>query len=342
MNDQTKPLLEVKNLHTSFASLSKKVAAVRGASFSLERGETLGIVGESGSGKSVMAKSLTRLLPSVAASIDQGEILYQGQDLLQLREKELRNIRGKEIGMIFQDPMTSLNPTMRIGDQIVEGYFLHHPHVSQEEGEKRALELLERVGVSEGKARLKQYPHELSGGMRQRVMIAIAMISSPSILVADEPTTALDVTIQAQILELLKEIQQKEQMSILLITHDFSIVSGFCDRVLVMYAGEIVESATVDELFSSPKHPYTKRLLRSIPRLDLPYCRKLYTIEGSPPDLSRPITGCPFAERCAQKEPICTQKKPKKTPLTKSHAVSCLLYESTAKKEEDKECLLPL
>ena len=173
-------------------------------------------------------------------------------------------------------------------------------------------------------------------------MIAIAMISSPSILVADEPTTALDVTIQAQILELLKEIQQKEQMSILLITHDFSIVSGFCDRVLVMYAGEIVESATVDELFSSPKHPYTKRLLRSIPRLDLPYCRKLYTIEGSPPDLSRPITGCPFAERCAQKEPFCTQKKPKKTALTKSHAVSCLLYESTAKKEEDKECLLPL
>ncbi|QVL56896.1 MAG: ABC transporter ATP-binding protein [Simkaniaceae bacterium] len=332
-----KDLLEVENLHTSFLTLSRKVAAVRGVSFHLKQGETLGIVGESGCGKSVMARSLTRLLPSISSRIDKGRIIYRGEDLLLKSERELRKVRGKEIGMIFQDPMTSLNPTMRIGDQIIEGYALHHPNASKEEMEGHALDLLKRVGVSEAASRLKQYPHELSGGMRQRVMIAIAMISSPNILIADEPTTALDVTIQGQILGLLKEIQEKEGMSIILITHDFSIVAGFCDRVIVMYAGEIVESAPVEELFSSPKHPYTRRLLNSIPRLDLPSKRKLYSIHGSPPDLSTKIKGCAFAKRCPHAMHLCHDGKPQSHFVSKDHNVSCWLFDPRIKRQEEKK-----
>ncbi len=322
-----KELLEVENLHTSFSSLSKKIAAVRGVSFKLKKGETVGIVGESGCGKSVMARSLTRLLPSVSAKIEKGAVFYKGEDLLLKSERELRKIRGKEIGMIFQDPMTSLNPTMRIIDQIIEGYVLHHPDKSKEEAALRALSLLEKVGISDAHVRLRQYPHELSGGMRQRVMIAIAMISSPSILIADEPTTALDVTIQAQILDLLKGIQKKEKMSILLITHDFSIVAGFCDRVVVMYAGEVVESASVDELFSAPKHPYTRRLLNSIPRLDLPTKKQLYSIHGSPPDLSYKIKGCSFAKRCPHAMHICSDGKPKEIEVSPDHHTACWLFD---------------
>lgn len=341
MKQTENPLLSVENLHTSFSTLSKKVAAVRGVSFQLEKGETLGIVGESGSGKSVMARSLTRLLPSISARIDEGMILYKEDDLLRLKEKELRKIRGKEIGMIFQDPMTSLNPTMRIGNQIIEGYALHHPTATKEEMEGRAIDLLKRVGVSEASSRIRQYPHELSGGIRQRVMISIAMISSPNILIADEPTTALDVTIQAQILELLKEIQEKEGMSILLITHDFSIVAGFCDRILVMYAGKIVESATTQELFSAPKHPYTRRLLNSIPRLDLPIKRKLYSIHGSPPDLSKKMKGCAFAKRCPHAMHLCHDAKPKCYAMSETHQASCWLFDPRFKqeKEEEKTCL---
>ncbi|MCB1110352.1 MAG: ABC transporter ATP-binding protein [Chlamydiia bacterium] len=322
-----KHLLQIKNLSVSFSTLSKKVRALRGVSFHLKEGETLGIVGESGCGKSVMAKSLTRLLPPVSSNIDQGEIYYKGEDLLLKKESELRKVRGKEIGMIFQDPMTSLNPTMRIGDQIIEGYALHHPHASREEMKQRALELLIRVSVSDAQSRLSQYPHELSGGMRQRVMIAIAMISSPNILIADEPTTALDVTIQAQILGLLKEIQKKEGMSIVLITHDFSIVAGFCDRVIVMYAGRIVESAPVDELFRSPKHPYTRRLLNSIPRLDLPSTRHLYSIHGSPPDLSSKIKGCAFSKRCPHAMHLCYDGIPSPIEVTPDHHTSCWLFD---------------
>lgn len=330
-------LLEVKDLHTSFSTLSKQVAAVRGVSFNLKQGETLGIVGESGCGKSVMARSLTRLLPAISSRIDKGRILYRGEDLLLKTERELRKVRGKEIGMIFQDPMTSLNPTMRIGDQIIEGYALHHPKASKEEMAGHALDLLKKVGVSEASSRLKQYPHELSGGMRQRVMIAIAMISSPNILIADEPTTALDVTIQAQILGLLKEIQEKEGMSIILITHDLSIVSGFCDRAIVMYAGEIVESATVEDLFSSPKHPYTRRLLNSIPRLDLPAKRKLYSIHGSPPDLSTKIKGCAFAKRCPHAMHLCHDGNPKCHTIAEGHSVACWLFDPRIKRQEEKQ-----
>ncbi len=336
-----KNLLEVEDLQTSFSSLSKKIIAVRGVSFQLKAGETLGIVGESGCGKSVMARSLTKLLPSNSASIDTGSIIYRGEDLLLKSERELRKIRGKEIGMIFQDPMTSLNPTMRIGDQIIEGYALHHPRATKEEMEGHALDLLKQVGLSEAAQRLKQYPHELSGGMRQRVMIAIAMISSPNILIADEPTTALDVTIQAQILGLLREIKEKEGMSIILITHDFSIVSGFCDRVIVMYAGEIVESAPVDKLFKSPKHPYTRRLLNSIPRLDLSSKQKLYSIHGSPPDLSRKIKGCAFAARCPHAMHICHNGKPQSHSVSEGHNVSCSLFDPRVKRQEEKKCQYP-
>ena len=329
-----KKLLDVKNLHTSFSTLSKKIRAVRGVSFELKEGGTLGIVGESGCGKSVMAKSLTRLLPSISSRIDEGEIYYKGEDLLLKREGELRKIRGKEIGMIFQDPMTSLNPTMRIGDQIIEGYALHHPSASKEEMRMRANKLLKRVGVSDSETRLAQFPHELSGGMRQRVMIAIAMISSPKILIADEPTTALDVTIQAQILGLLKEIQKKEKMSIILITHDFSIVAGFCDRVIVMYAGKIVESASVDELFRSPKHPYTRRLLNSIPRLDLPPTNQLYSIHGSPPDLSSKIKGCAFAQRCPHAMKLCHNDCPSSIEVSKEHHTACWLFDPRIQRKE--------
>jgi len=332
-----KDLLEVEDLHTSFSTLSKKVAAVRGVSFQLKQGETLGIVGESGCGKSVMARSITRLLPAISSKIDKGRILYRGEDLLLKSERELRKIRGKEIGMIFQDPMTSLNPTMRIGDQIIEGYALHHPKATKEEMEGHALDLLKRVGVSEAASRLEQYPYELSGGMRQRVMIAIAMISSPNILIADEPTTALDVTIQAQILGLIKEIQEKDGMSIMLITHDLSIVSGFCDRVVVMYAGQIIESATVEELFSAPKHPYTRRLLNSIPRLDLPSKRKLYSIHGSPPDLSMKIKGCGFAKRCPHAMNLCYDGKPHNHCVAQNHHVSCWLFDPRIKRQEEKQ-----
>lgn len=330
------PLLKVENLHISFSTLSKKVAAVRGVSFHLRQGETVGIVGESGCGKSVMTRGLTRLLPSLSSRIDQGRILYRGEDLLLKSEREMRKIRGKEMGMIFQDPMTSLNPTMRIGDQIIEGYALHHPHATKEEMESRALELLKRVGISESASRLRQYPHELSGGMRQRVMIAIAIISAPTLLIADEPTTALDVTIQAQILELIKELQVKEEMSVILITHDLSIVASLCDRVLVMYAGKIVESAPVEELFENPKHPYTCRLLRSIPRLDLSSKNKLYSIEGSPPDLSKQITGCSFAKRCPNAISPCYVMQPSSRCINQNHHVSCFLFDPRLNKEKVK------
>lgn len=296
-------MIKVKDLHVTIKSQGQKIQAVRDVSFNLHEGERLGIVGESGCGKTILMKSLLQLLP-LTATIDAGEIWYQGTDLAQLSEKELQKIRGKEIGMIFQDPMTSLNPTLKIGYQIAEGYLRHFP-VTKKEAEARALELLIQVGISEPELRLQQYPHLLSGGIRQRAVIALALAAQPQVLIADEPTTALDVTVQAQILDLLHQLQK----TTLLVTHDLSLVAAFCDRVLVMYAGQIVEEADVKDLFAHPKHPYTQRLLQSIPRID-GKGQRLLPIAGSPPDLATPIEGCAFCSRCTEAMHICRTESP--------------------------------
>ena len=330
------PLLKVEDLEVSLLSFSKKIRPLRGMTFHINVGEIVGLVGESGCGKSIAVRTLMGLLPKHYSRIEKGRILYRGENLLSKNSKELRNIYGKEMGMIFQDPMTSLNPTMRIGDQILEGYARHYPEIPLKERKNQAVDLLQKIGISNPLSRLKQYPHMLSGGMRQRVMLAIAIICSPALLIADEPTTALDVTIQAQILALLKEIQKSTQMSLLLITHDLSLVASFCDRVFVMYAGEIIESAPVDTLFKSPAHPYTQRLLDAIPRLDLPPEKTLIPIPGSPPDLSLKIEGCPFAKRCPFALPLCHSKKPSNDSVGADHSVSCwLLHPDFQKKGGD-------
>lgn len=262
-----KKLLEVKDLQVSFDTHAGEVQAVRGVTFDLKKGETLAIVGESGSGKSVTSKALMGLIPNPPGRIKKGEILFEGRDLTKLTEKEMQAVRGKEIAMIFQDPMTSLNPTMTIGNQIMEG-LIKHQGMSKADARKVALELLDLVGIPNPDARLKQYPHQFSGGMRQRVVIAMALACNPKLLIADEPTTALDVTIQAQILELMKDIQQKTEAAIIFITHDLGVVANVADRVAVMYAGKVVEIGTVDEIFYNPKHPYTWGLIASMPSLD--------------------------------------------------------------------------
>lgn len=315
-------MIQVKDLHVSLQSQGETIQAVRGVSFTLREGERLGIVGESGCGKTILMKSILQLLPS-AAMIDKGEIWHQGRDLVKLSEKQLQKIRGKEIGMIFQDPMTSLNPTLKIGYQIAEGYLRHFPDVTKKEAENRALELLRQVGIPDPELRLQQYPHVLSGGIRQRAVIALALAAKPSVLIADEPTTALDVTVQAQILDLLHHLQKNT----LLITHDLSLVAAFCDRVLVMYAGQIVEEAEVTELFAHPQHPYTQRLLQSIPRID-GKGEKLFPIAGSPPDLSTPLQGCAFCSRCTEAMNICRSEMP---PLFAQRA-RCWLLDSRRKK----------
>ncbi|MEM7174746.1 MAG: ABC transporter ATP-binding protein [Chlamydiota bacterium] len=319
------PLLQVKDLRLSFYSLKQKICAVRGVSFSLEIGETVGIVGESGSGKSALARSLVGLNPVSSSEVEAGEIKYQGEELLTKSERDLRSIRGKEIAMVFQDPMAALNPTTRVGRQIAEGYKLHYPRASRAEVRERVLTLLRDVGIAEPALCYKQYPYELSGGMRQRAMIATAMIASPKILIADEPTTALDVTIQAQILELLCQVQQDKAMSILLITHDLSIAAQFCDRILVMYAGQIVESAPAQELFQQPKHPYTRALLNSIPKLQVADQKHLDNIPGSPPDLAQKIIGCSFCPRCAYSLPICSKAPPPPIQIACDHTANCFL-----------------
>lgn len=315
-------MLNVKNLHLSFSIIGKKLHAVRGVSFDLFPGETLGIVGESGCGKSALAKSLLKLHPLHSTEI-QGSVDYENLNLLALSERELRKMRGKEIGMIFQDPMTSLNPTLKVGMQIIEGYLKHHPKTTYHEAKAHTLSILDLVGIPNPKERFDEYPHTLSGGTRQRVMIALALISEPKILIADEPTTALDVTIQAQILHVMKEIQQKTGMSIILITHDLSVVAGFCDRILVMYAGKIVESASVYDLFKNPRHPYTKRLLDAIPRLDRNKDHPLVPIEGTPPNLFTPIKGCSFCSRCSMAHKLCKEQEPSLKPIAVNHWIAC-------------------
>lgn len=338
------PLLEVKNLHVKFSTSRGQLHAVRGIDFSIYEGETVGIVGESGCGKSAAVKALTRLTPRYSTQI-QGEILYQGNNLLNYSEEEVRKVRGKEISMIFQDPMTSLNPTMTIGKQIMEGYLQHFPQTPKAKARLVALEMLNKVGIPFPEERFEAYPHTLSGGMRQRVMIALALACEPKILLADEPTTALDVTIQAQILDLLKMIQKETRTSILLITHDMSVIANVCDRVLVMYAGQIIESAPVETLFASPHHPYTKRLLAAIPRLDQPKDQPLISIEGSPPNLIHPLKGCSFCSRCKEAMTICAKETPpyfevhsdqfseraKQSQINSSHLSACFKHDPRCK-----------
>ena len=314
-------LLDVKNLEVAFGASSQKVHAVRGISFFLRQGERLGIVGESGCGKSATAKALIKLLP-YSCSIT-GEATFHGHNLIAMDEKELQGVRGKEIGMIFQDPMTSLNPTARVGRQIAEGYLRHNPLATDDEALSAAREMLELVGIPHPDELMRAYPHTLSGGMRQRVMIAIALVCKPKLLLADEPTTALDVTIQAQILNLMQTIQKKTGTSIILITHDLSVVAGFCDRVLVMYAGQIVEDAPVDRLFANPQHPYTQRLLESIPRLNMSKDEPLIPIEGSPPNLMSPPAGCPFWNRCHEAMQICHKQNPPAHLVEEEHRSFC-------------------
>ncbi|MDF2946243.1 MAG: oligopeptide/dipeptide transporter, ATPase subunit [Bacillales bacterium] len=288
-------LLEVKDLYVSFFTHAGEVHAVRGVDFELKKGETLAIVGESGSGKSVTTKAVMGLIPKPSGLIKKGEILFEGKDLAKMKESELQNVRGKEIAMIFQDPMTSLNPTMTIGKQIMEG-MIKHQKVSKDAALKKTIELLDLVGIPQPELRVKQYPHQFSGGMRQRVVIAMSLACNPKLLIADEPTTALDVTIQAQILELMKDIQKKTGVAIIFITHDLGVVANVADRVAVMYAGKIIETGTVDDVFYNPQHPYTWGLLASMPDMDSKG-DELFSIAGTPPDLIAPPKGDAFAAR---------------------------------------------
>ncbi len=314
-------LLEVKDLRTYFETEDGVVKAVDGISFELKRGETLGIVGESGSGKSVANLSLMRLIPEPPGKIVSGEILFGGRDVLKLSTREVRDIRGKQIAMIFQDPMTSLNPFMRISKQLMEVTQLHLGH-SKEQARAHAIKMLEQVGIPDARERADSYPHEFSGGMRQRVMIAMALSCRPELLIADEPTTALDVTIQAQILELIKRLKAETGASVILITHDLGVVAGMTDHIIVMYAGKVFEQAPTGELFARPGNPYTRGLLRSVPD-PLAEQGSLYQIPGLPPDLARLPPGCPFAPRCERAEDICRNEFPPFVRLTREHYSLC-------------------
>ena len=326
-----KKLLDVRNLNVKFRTLGGMLHAVRGIDFYILEGETLGIVGESGCGKSATAKALIQLNPRYTTEFT-GEILYRDENLLSFSERKMQSVRGKEIGMIFQDPMTSLNPTLRVGRQIMEGYLRHFPKTPQKTARQIALDTLAKVGIPHPEERFEAYPHTLSGGMRQRAMIALALACQPKILLADEPTTALDVTIQAQILDLLKQIQQETGTSILLITHDMSVVAKMCDRVMVMYAGQIVECATVDEIFTSPQHPYTQRLLSAIPRLNQPKDHPLIPIEGTPPNLSHPLKGCGFCARCPDAMNICATNQPSLFEPKPGHFSACFKHDPRFKR----------
>ena len=329
-------LLEIKDERLSFFTPAGEVKALNGVSFSMEEGEVLGIVGESGSGKSVTAYSVMGLTAYPGKLIG-GTINFNGHQIDKMSEKEMRKIRGNEVSIIFQDPMTSLNPVYTIGNQITEVICLHTGK-SKKEAHDRAKELLELVGINEPAKRLKQYPHELSGGMRQRVMIAIALACEPKLLIADEPTTALDVTIQAQILELMQELRKKLGMSIIMITHDLGVVASMCERIAVMYAGHIVEYGPADEIFYEPKHEYTKGLIKSIPKLNVQETERLIPIEGQPVDLLNPPAGCPFAPRCANCMKICLREMPPKTELSDTHYSQCWLLQKEEFEKGEISC----
>lgn len=333
-NTENKVLLDVKNLHTSFATDDGEVKAVRGVSIHVDKGESLGIVGESGCGKSVSMLSVMHLLAE-NADLKADSITFDGEDLLHKEIKEMRKYQGNQISMIFQDPMTSLNPLFTIEEQVCNP-LIRHKKLSKKEARKRAVEVLEQVGIPDPEKRLKQYPHELSGGMRQRVMIAIAISCAPKLLIADEPTTALDVTIQAQILELMKDLQKKTKMGIIFITHNLGVVADICDKVSVMYAGKMVEQGPVDDIFYNPSHPYTKGLLRSMPRVDAESYERLIPIEGTPVDMLNPPEGCPFAPRCEQCMKICLKKMPPYVEISENHRSACWLRVQERLNKEEK------
>ncbi len=319
-------ILKVENLKTYFNTDDGVVKAVDGVSFELNKGETLGIVGESGSGKSVSNLSVMNLIPSPPGKIMDGTAMFGGRNIFDLSEEELRNIRGGKIGMIFQDPMTSLNPFLRISTQMIETIVLHKK-VSKEEARKKSIEMLELVGIPRAEKRIDDYPHQFSGGMRQRVMIGMALSCDPEILIADEPTSALDVTIQAQILELIQSLSKKLGTAVIMITHDLGIVAGMCDDVNVMYAGKIVEKGTNDEIFADPKHPYTRGLIKSVPRLDRPKQKRLYSIDGQPPNVIDLPECCPFYPRCEHAMDKCKTTYPPVVKFGETREVRCWLYE---------------
>jgi len=323
-------LLDVKDLETRFRTREGTVHAVNGVSFALKEGEALGIVGESGCGKSESVLSTLRLIPMPPGKIIDGEVIFQGKDLLKLSAEELRHVRGAQIGMIFQDPMTSLNPVHTIGKQLIEPLQIHLG-MDKKQAWDRAVELLEMVRIPNPDDRLKDYPHQFSGGMRQRAMIAMSLSCSPQILIADEPTTALDVTIQAQIVDLIKSLRKELGMAVIWITHDMGVIAGFAERVIVMYAGYIVEEASVKDLYADPQHPYTLGLLKSIPRLDLDEKKRLVSIEGVPPVLFKKPTFCPFASRCTFRVDRCLEENPPLLVVGKKHRAACWVDTKTGK-----------
>jgi len=339
---EKKNLLEVKDLKVSFFTPSGEVKAVGGISYELGYGEVMGIVGESGSGKSVEAYSIMGLLQSPGKVIG-GSVLFEDENMLDYDKKKMESLRGDQISMIFQNPMTCLNPVYTIGNQLVEA-LVTHTKTTKAEARKKAMEMLELVGINNVEKRMKQYPHEFSGGMRQRVMIAMGLICDPKLLIADEPTTALDVTIQAQILELMKELQKKTGMAIIFITHNLGVVAEVCDKVSVMYAGHMVEQGPVDDIFYNPKHPYTVGLLRSMPRVDAKEYERLIPIEGTPVDMLNPPTGCPFAPRCEHCMKICLKQAPENFRIGEGHTSACwllrkddILKEAAASSQDRKE-----
>ncbi|MEG0941390.1 MAG: ABC transporter ATP-binding protein [Oscillospiraceae bacterium] len=334
-NKQDKKLLEVKDLHVSFFTPAGEVKAVGGITYDLNYGEVMGIVGESGSGKSVEAFSIMGLLQSPGKVIG-GSVTFEGEDVLAMNEDQMTAFRGNKVAMIFQNPMTSLNPVYTVGNQLVEALRAHDKKISATDAKKKAMDMLELVGINNVEKRMKQYPHEFSGGMRQRVMIAMGLICSPKLLIADEPTTALDVTIQAQILEIMKDLQHKTHMGIIFITHNLGVVAEICDKVSVMYAGRIVEQGLVDDIFYKPAHPYTIGLLRSMPRVDAQEYERLIPIDGVPVDMLNPPEGCPFAPRCNNCMQICLKKMPPYVDVGNGHRSACWLrvQDEMGKKEE--------
>ncbi len=319
------PLLQVQDLRTYFHTRNGVVRAVDGVSFDIESGETLGIVGESGSGKSVTCYSMVGLIPQPPGRIESGTALFDGVDLLKARPEQLRQIRGKRIAMIFQDPMTSLNPYMRVEDQLIEPLLIHE-QIERRRAVELGIQALKDVGIQDAANRIRSYPHEFSGGMRQRVMIAMALITKPDLLIADEPTTALDVTVQAQIIELVRRMQAERGMAVIWISHDLGVVAGLCKRVNVMYAGRVVESGLTERIFRAPRHPYNRALQKSIPALQ-PKGAELYTIAGMPPDLSKPLAGCAFAKRCEFAQDSCQQPVELKS-IADGHNTACVRVQS--------------